>query len=189
MDIRLGDDTPDFTAETTHGSISFHEWMEGGWGVLLSHPKDFTLFCTDDAGIIGRMKGEFVKRNVKVLGVRLEPDELKGSPTGIEGGRAPTPTFPMIADPERRLSHLYGMIHPIEGDAAPVRSVFLVGPDRKLKLIHVYPQSKGRDFDEILRVIDSLQEADEGSRRSSRREGFSMSVPRKRAVTNAEAFP
>jgi len=190
MNVNLGYEAPDFTAETTHGAIAFHEWLGGGWGVLLSHPRDFSPFCTDDVGLIGRMKDEIVKRNTKVIGVGVEPDgELNYSPTGTEGSRAAAAAFPMIVDRERRVSRLYGMNHPIVGDTAPVRSVFVVGPDRKLKLIHVYPRGKGRYFDEILRVMDSLQEADEGSRRSLRRDGFSMSVPRRRAVTSAEAFP
>jgi len=187
MDIRLGDRVPDFTAETTHGTISFREWLGASWGVLFSHLEDFTPRCTSDLDTIAHVKCEFAERDTKVIGISVEGNEHLGPCEDINGTQEFP--FPMIADPDRKVSHLYGMIHPIGGDTALVRSVFVVGPDQTLKLIHAYPQSKGRSFDEVLRAIDSLQLAAEGSPRRSRRTGFSMSVARNRAVPSALGSP
>ena len=158
MSIRLGDTAPDFVAETTQGTINFHEWLGESWGVLFSHPKDFTPVCTTELGYVARIKPEFDKRNVKVIGLSVdsvvphnkwESDiaETQGTPVN----------FPMIGDPDRKVSNLYDMIHPNANDTLTVRSVFVVGPDKKVKLSITYPASTGRNFDEILRVIDSLQ--------------------------------
>ena len=156
--LQLGDEAPDFTAETTEGTISFHEWLGDGWGVLFSHPKDFTPVCTTELGEVARIRPEFDKRNVKVIGLSVDPlDAHRGWAQDIKETQGHAPNFPMIADPERRISDLYGMIHPNASDTATVRSVFVVGPDKKVKLTLTYPQSTGRNFDEILRVIDSLQ--------------------------------
>jgi len=156
--LQLGDEAPDFTAETTEGTIAFHEWLGDSWGVLFSHPKDFTPVCTTELGEVARIKPEFDKRNVKVAGLSVDAlDAHEGWSRDIKETQGHAPNFPMIADPDRRISHLYGMIHPNASDTATVRSVFVVGPDKKVKLSITYPQSTGRNFDEILRVIDSLQ--------------------------------
>jgi alkyl hydroperoxide reductase subunit AhpC len=156
--LQLGDDAPDFTAETTEGTLSFHEWLGESWGVLFSHPKDFTPVCTTELGEVARIKPEFDRRNVKVLGLSVDPLEAHaGWSEDIAETQGYAPNFPMIADPDRRISDLYGMIHANASDTATVRSVFVIGPDKKVKLMITYPQSTGRNFDEILRVIDSLQ--------------------------------
>ena len=156
--LQLGDEAPDFTAETTEGTIHFHEWLGASWGVLFSHPKDFTPVCTTELGEVARIKPEFDKRNVKVLGLSVDAlDAHKGWSKDIRETQGHAPNFPMIADPDRKISDLYGMIHPNASDTATVRSVFVVGPDKKLKLMLTYPQSTGRNFEEIIRVIDSLQ--------------------------------
>jgi thioredoxin-dependent peroxiredoxin len=158
MSIRLGDEAPNFTAETTHGPINFHEWLGDSWGVLFSHPKDYTPVCTTELGMVARLKSEFDKRNVKVIG--LSVDELEshvGWEKDIEETQGCAVNFPMIADPERTVSDLYGMIHPNASDTFTVRSVYVIGPDKKVKLMITYPASTGRNFAEILRVIDSLQ--------------------------------
>ena len=158
MPLQLGDKAPDFTAETTEGTIEFHEWLGDGWGVLFSHPKDFTPVCTTELGEVARIKPEFDKRNVKVIGLSVDPlDAHQGWSRDIKETQGHAPNFPMIADPDRRISDLYGMIHPNASDTATVRSVFVVGPDKNVKLTLTYPQSTGRNFEEILRVIDSLQ--------------------------------
>ena len=190
MSIRLGDDAPDFTAETTHGTITFHEWLGNGWGILFSHPKDFTPFCTGDANMVHRVQHEFRKRNTKVVGVSVDSSGVEA--TRLEGtdekpGLAPA--LPLILDPERTVSRLYGMTHPLGRSSATVRVVFFVGPDKKLKLTHAYPRSNGRDFDEILRGIDSLQRASEGSRRRSWSAGLSMPAANSRAVASAGPSP
>ncbi len=158
MAIRLGDDAPDFTAQTTDGTINFHEWIGNSWAVLFSHPKDFTPVCTTELGEVARLKPEFDKRNVKVIGLSVDPLE---SHTGWVGDIAETQghalNFPLIADADRKVSDLYGMIHPNASDTFTVRSVFVIGPDKKVKLTITYPASTGRNFEEILRVIDSLQ--------------------------------
>ena len=156
--IRLGDEAPDFTAETTEGTIRFHEWLGTSWGVLFSHPKDFTPVCTTELGELARIRGEFDRRGVKVIGLSVDPlDAHRRWAEDIEQTQGHAPNFPLIADTDRAVSDLYGMIHPNADDTATVRSVFVVGPDKKVKLTITYPMSTGRNFDEVLRVIDSLQ--------------------------------
>ncbi|MFM9859829.1 peroxiredoxin [Pseudoxanthobacter sp. M-2] len=158
MTIRLGDIAPDFTAETTEGTIHFHEWLGSSWGVLFSHPKDFTPVCTTELGTVARLKPEFDRRNVKVIGLSVDPLDAHGRwAADIAETQGHAPNFPMIADADRKVSDLYGMIHPNASDTMTVRSVFIIGPDKKLKLSLTYPASTGRNFEEILRVIDSLQ--------------------------------
>lgn len=158
MAIQLGDVAPDFTAETTEGTISFHEYLGDGWGVLFSHPKDFTPVCTTELGSVARLKPEFDKRNTKVIAVSVDPiDSHKGWLGDIEKVNDVKMNYPIIADPDRKVADLYGMIHPNANDTLTVRSVFIVGPDKKVKLMITYPASTGRNFDEILRVLDSLQ--------------------------------
>jgi alkyl hydroperoxide reductase subunit AhpC len=158
MALQLGDDAPDFTAQTTMGTIRFHEWLGSDWGVLFSHPKDFTPVCTTELGEVARLKQEFDRRGVKVIGLSVDPLESHYRwSRDIEETQGQAPNFPLIADPDREVSDLYGMIHPNASDTATVRSVFVIGPDKKVKLTITYPQSTGRNFDEILRVIDSLQ--------------------------------
>lgn len=158
MTIRLGDVVPDFEAETTEGPIKFHEWLGNSWGVLFSHPKNFTPVCTTELGQVARLKPEFDRRNVKVIGLSVDPlsaHEVWAQDIAETQGYAPN--FPLIADQDRKVADLYDMIHPNASDTMTVRSVFVVGPDKKLKLSLTYPASAGRNFDEILRVIDSLQ--------------------------------
>src|SRR5215831_4713493 len=156
--LRLGDEAPDFTAETTDGTVTFHEWMGDGWAVLFSHPKDFTPVCTTELGEVARIKGEFDRRNVKVIAISVDPLESHLAwAEDIKETQGHALNFPLIADPDRSVANLYGMIHPNASDTVTVRSVFVVGPDKKVKLMITYPQSTGRNFDEILRVIDSLQ--------------------------------
>jgi alkyl hydroperoxide reductase subunit AhpC len=156
--LRLGDDAPDFTAETTEGTVRFHDWMGDGWAVLFSHPKDFTPVCTTELGEVARIKGEFERRNAKVIALSVDPlDAHVKWANDIKETQGHAPNFPLIADPDRTISDLYGMIHPNASDTTTVRSVFVIGPDKKVKLMITYPQSTGRNFDEILRVIDSLQ--------------------------------
>jgi alkyl hydroperoxide reductase subunit AhpC len=158
MTIRLGDVVPDFDAETTEGPIRFHEWLGDSWGVLFSHPKNFTPVCTTELGQVARLKPEFDRRNVKVIGLSVDPLDAHAKwAEDIAETQGYAPNFPLIADPERTVSGLYDMIHPNASDTMTVRSVFVVGPDKKLKLSLTYPASAGRNFDEILRVIDSLQ--------------------------------
>ena len=158
MSIRLGDEAPNFTAETTEGKINFHEWLGDSWGVLFSHPKDFTPVCTTELGYTAKLKPEFDKRNVKVIGLSVDPlDSHEGWSRDIEETQGYAPNFPMIADADRKVSELYGMLDQASADSQTVRSVFVVGPDKKVKLTITYPASTGRNFDELLRVIDSLQ--------------------------------
>jgi len=158
MSLQLGDEAPDFTAETTEGTIRFHEWLGDRWGVLFSHPKDFTPVCTTELGAVAKLKPEFDKRNTKVIGISVDPlDSHEGWAKDIKDVTGAAPNFPMIADPDRKVAGLYGMIHPNAADTTTVRSVFIVGPDKKVKLTLTYPQSTGRNFEELLRVIDSLQ--------------------------------
>jgi thioredoxin-dependent peroxiredoxin len=158
MSIRLGDTAPDFTAETTEGTINFHEWLGDSWGILFSHPKDFTPVCTTELGAAARLKPEFDKRNVKVIGLSVDPvDSHKAWAGDIEETQGTALNFPVIADADRKVSDLYDMIHPNANDTFTVRSVYVIGPDKKVKLTITYPASTGRNFDEILRVIDSLQ--------------------------------
>jgi alkyl hydroperoxide reductase subunit AhpC len=158
MALRLGDTAPDFTADTTQGPLSFHAWLGDSWGVLFSHPKDFTPVCTTELGRVAALKPEFDRRNVKVIGLSVDP-----VPSHLEWEKDIAETqgsavnFPMIGDADRKVSDLYDMIHPNANDTLTVRSVFVIGPDKKVKLQITYPASTGRNFDEILRVIDSLQ--------------------------------
>ena len=158
MAIRLGDEAPDFTAETTEGTVNFHDWKQGSWAVLFSHPKDFTPVCTTELGTVAKLKPEFDKRNVKVIGISVDPiDSHHGWSQDITDTQGVALNFPLIADPDRKVSDLYDMIHPNANDTLTVRSVFVIGPDNKVKLTLTYPASTGRNFDELLRVIDSLQ--------------------------------
>jgi thioredoxin-dependent peroxiredoxin len=167
MALRLGDTAPDFQASTTQGSIRFHEWLGTSWGVLFSHPKDFTPVCTTELGYMARMKPEFDKRNVKIIGLSVDPvDQHSKWAQDIEATQGTAPNYPIIGDPDLAISKLYEML-PAEasGDVAKrtpadnqtVRNVFVIGPDKKIKLILVYPMTTGRNFDEVLRVIDSMQ--------------------------------
>jgi len=158
MGLRLGATAPDFTANTTEGTITFHDWIGDSWAMLFSHPKDFTPICTTELGYMAKIKGEFDKRGVKVLGLSVDPVEshLRWE-QDIEETQGTAVNFPMIGDPDRKVADLYEMIHPNASDTLTVRSVFVIGPDKKVKLTITYPASTGRNFDEILRVIDSLQ--------------------------------
>jgi thioredoxin-dependent peroxiredoxin len=158
MALRLGDTAPDFTAETTEGTVHFHQWLGDSWGVLFSHPKDFTPVCTTELGYTAKLKPEFDKRNVKVIGLSVDPLEAhEGWSEDIKDVTGHAPNFPMIADADRSVSQLYDMLDQSAADSQTVRSVFVIGPDKKIKLSITYPASTGRNFDEILRVIDSLQ--------------------------------
>ena len=158
MAVRLGDIAPDFTADSTEGQIRFHEYLGNGWGVLFSHPKDFTPVCTTELGEVAKLKPEFDKRNVKVLGLSVDSVEDHRRWQGdIEETQGTRLNFPLLGDPDRKIADLYDMIHPNANDTLTVRSVFVIGPDKKVKLMITYPASTGRNFEEILRVIDSLQ--------------------------------
>ncbi|HHY85239.1 MAG TPA: peroxiredoxin [Verrucomicrobia bacterium] len=158
MALRLGDTAPNFTALTTEGEINFHEWLGDSWGILFSHPADFTPVCTTELGAVARIKAEFEKRNVKVIAVSVDPIEShRGWIQDINETQGCSMNFPIIADPDRKVAAAYDMIHPNADDRATVRSVFVIGPDKKIKLTLTYPASTGRNFLEILRVIDSLQ--------------------------------
>lgn len=158
MSLRLGDIAPDFTTETTEGVISFHEWLGTGWGVLFSHPADYTPVCTTELGRLANLKGEFSKRNVKVIAISVDGlASHQGWIKDINETQSCTVDFPIIADPEAKVANLYDMIHPNASDKFTVRSVFVIGADKKIKLMISYPASTGRNFEELLRVIDSLQ--------------------------------
>ncbi len=158
MVIRLGDTAPDFTAQTTDGEIKFHDWIGDNWAVLFSHPKDYTPVCTTELGMAAKLKPEFEKRGVKIIGLSVDPlDSHEGWLSDIEETQGSKVNFPMIADSDRKVSDLYDMIHPNANDTFTVRSVFVIDPDKKVRLTLTYPASAGRNFDEILRVIDSLQ--------------------------------
>ena len=158
MAVRLGDTAPDFTADTTQGTVNFHEWLGDSWGVLFSHPKDFTPVCTTELGYVAKIKPEFDKRNVKVIGLSVNGlEEHARWDKDIEETQGTALNFPLIGDPDKKVADLYDMIHPEASDTATVRSVFVIGPDKKVKLTLTYPASTGRNFDEVLRVIDSLQ--------------------------------
>jgi alkyl hydroperoxide reductase subunit AhpC len=159
MPIRLGDVVPDFAADTTSGRIeSFHKWKDGSWAVLFSHPRDFTPVCTTELGAVAGLKPEFDKRNTKVIGISVDPLDSHTKWVGdIADVTGHALNFPLIADPDKTIANLYDMIHPNASDTATVRSVFVVGPDNKLKLTLTYPASTGRNFLELLRSIDSLQ--------------------------------
>lgn len=158
MALQLGDIAPDFTAVTTEGTISFHQWLGNGWGVLFSHPADYTPVCTTELGTVAKLKHEFEKRNTKVIA--LSVDDVESHREWIKDINETQHTnvqFPIIADPDFKVANLYGMVHPNASEKATVRSVFIIGPDKKIKLSITYPASTGRNFDELLRVIDSLQ--------------------------------
>ncbi len=156
--IRLGDIAPDFTAQSSEGEINFHSWLGNSWGVLFSHPADYTPVCTTELGTVAKYKAEFDKRNVKVVALSVDGLEShKGWIKDINETQHTTVNFPIIADEDRHVSALYDMIHPNSNDKLTVRSVFVIGADKKVKLIITYPASTGRNFDELLRVIDSLQ--------------------------------
>ncbi len=167
MSLQIGDTAPDFAAETTHGPIKFHEWIGDGWAVFFSHPKDFTPVCTTELGYVAKLKPEFDRRNVKVIGLSVDPVENHAKwAVDIEETQGMAPNYPMIGDTDLRISKLYGMLPAsASGDASArtpadnqtVRNVFVIGPDKKVKLLIVYPMTTGRNFDEVLRVIDSLQ--------------------------------
>ena len=161
MSIRLGDEAPDFTAVTTDGEISFHDWKQGSWAILFSHPADFTPVCTTELGRTAALKDEFARRNTKAIAVSVDPiaDHHSWAPDiGQVGGT--DLNFPIIADPDRTVSELYDMIHPGEGDTSTVRSVFVIDPTNKVRLTLTYPKSVGRNFDELVRVVDALQATD-----------------------------
>lgn len=158
MALRLGDTAPDFTAETSEGKISFHEWLGDSWGLLFSHPADYTPVCTTELGTTAKLKSEFDKRNVKVVALSVDDVEShQGWIKDINETQNTHVNFPIIADPKREVSTLYDMIHPNADNSLTVRSVFVIDPDKKIRLIITYPASTGRNFNELLRVIDSLQ--------------------------------
>lgn len=158
MSLRLGDFAPDFTAESTLGKIHFHEFLGQSWGVLFSHPADYTPVCTTELGAVAKLRDEFVKRNVKVIALSVDGLEShKGWIGDINETQHTEVNFPILADEDKKVSALYDMIHPNANESFTVRSVFVIGPDKKIKLIITYPASTGRNFDELLRVIDSLQ--------------------------------
>ena len=158
MALQLGDTAPNFEADSTEGRIDFHAYLGSSWGILFSHPKDFTPVCTTELGAVAKLKGEFEKRNVKVIGLSVDAvsDHEKWA-ADIEETQGVALNFPLLGDPDRKVSDSYGMIHPNANDTLTVRSVFVIGPDKKIKLSITYPASTGRNFDEILRVVDSLQ--------------------------------
>jgi len=166
MALRIGDEAPNFTAQSTEGSIDFHKWIGDGWAILFSHPKDFTPVCTTELGYMARLKPEFDKRNCKIVGLSVDPvsDHEKWS-SDIKETQGYAPNYPLIGDADLKVAKLYDMIHPnasgeqkrTAADNATIRSVFVIGPDKKIKLILTYPMSTGRNFDEVLRVLDSIQ--------------------------------
>ena len=159
--LRLGDTAPDFTADTTEGKVQFHQWLGDKWGILFSHPRDFTPVCTTELGYVAKLKPEFEKRNVKPIGLSVDPVEShKGWTNDIKETQGAAVNFPIIADPERKVANQYGMMHPSHDEVYTVRTVFVIDPAKKVRLMITYPQTCGRNFDEILRVIDSLQLTD-----------------------------
>jgi alkyl hydroperoxide reductase subunit AhpC len=165
MSLRIGDEAPDFTADTTQGKIDFHQWIGDGWAILFSHPKDFTPVCTTELGYMARLEPEFAKRNCKIIGLSVDPvtDHQRWA-KDIEETQGAAPKYPLIGDADLNVAKLYDMIHPnatggkrTAADNATVRSVFVVGPDKKIKLVLTYPMTTGRNFDEVLRVVDSIQ--------------------------------
>ena len=166
MSIRIGDDAPDFTAETTEGTIKFHAWIGDSWAILFSHPKDFTPVCTTELGYMAKLKPEFDKRNTKIIGLSIDPVSDHEAWVGdIEETQGHAVNYPMIGDPDLTVAKLYDMIHPNASGAQPrtavdnatIRSVFVIGPDKKVKATLTYPMSTGRNFDEVLRLLDSCQ--------------------------------
>jgi alkyl hydroperoxide reductase subunit AhpC len=164
MTLRLGDTAPDFEADTTQGKIRFHDWIGDGWCILFSHPKDFTPVCTTELGYVGKLQPEFAKRNVKAIGLSVDPvSSHAGWVKDIEETQNSKIGYPIIADPDRKVAGLYGMMHPAHDEVYTVRTVFVIDPKKKIRLMITYPQTTGRNFDEILRVIDSLQLTDKYS--------------------------
>jgi len=162
MTLRLGDIAPDFEADTTEGRIRFHEWLGNSWGVLFSHPKNYTPVCTTELGYTAKLKPEFEKRNVKAIGLSVDKlEDHHGWAKDIEETQGAALNFPLIADPDKKVADLYDMIHPNASDTFTVRSVFIIDPNKKIRLQITYPASTGRNFDEVLRVIDSLQLTDQ----------------------------
>jgi alkyl hydroperoxide reductase subunit AhpC len=165
MSLRIGDEAPNFTADTTEGKIDFHQWIGDGWAILFSHPKDFTPVCTTELGYMAKLQPEFKKRNCKVIGLSIDPvDDHKRWAKDIEETQGTAVNYPMIGDADLNVAKLYDMIHPnatggkrTAADNATIRSVFVVGPDKKIKLNLTYPMTTGRNFDEVLRVLDSMQ--------------------------------
>ncbi|PPD23034.1 MAG: peroxidase [Methylocystis sp.] len=167
MSFQIGDTAPDFEADTTQGHIKFHDWIGDSWCILFSHPKDFTPVCTTELGYMAKLEPEFKRRNVKIIGLSVDPvDNHAKWAVDIEETQGAKPTYPMIGDPDLRISKLYGMLPASAGgdasvrtpaDNQTVRNIFVIGPDKKIKLIMVYPMTTGRNFDEVLRIIDSLQ--------------------------------
>jgi alkyl hydroperoxide reductase subunit AhpC len=167
MTLAIGDTAPDFEADTTEGKIRFHDWLGNSWGLLFSHPKDFTPVCTTELGTVARLKPEFEKRNTKIIGLSVDPvDDHKRWAKDIEETQGTAPNYPMIGDADFKVSKLYDMLPAtVSGDAQSrtpaenqtVRTVFLIGPDKKIKLVLMYPMTTGRNFDEVLRVLDSIQ--------------------------------
>jgi len=158
MSLRLGDIAPDFEQDSSVGRIKFHEWLGNSWGVLFSHPADYTPVCTTELGLTAKLKDEFAKRNVKVIALSVDSVEShKGWINDINETQNTTVNFPIIADPDRKVSQLYDMIHPNASETFTVRSLFVIDPNKKVRLMITYPASTGRNFDEVLRVIDSLQ--------------------------------
>jgi len=158
MTLRLGDEAPDFTAETTEGEVDLYDYLGDSWGILFSHPADFTPVCTTELGEFAKRKGDFDRRNTKLIGVSVDPLEShRGWAQDIADVKGTPLNFPLIADPDRRVAALYDMIPPAANETLTVRSVFIIGPDKKIKLILTYPASTGRNIDEIVRVVDSLQ--------------------------------
>ncbi|HXQ68657.1 MAG TPA: peroxiredoxin, partial [Alphaproteobacteria bacterium] len=161
MTLRLGDTAPDFEADTTQGRIRFHDWIGESWCILFSHPKDFTPVCTTELGYVGKLAPEFAKRNVKVIGLSVDPvSSHAGWVKDIEETQRAKVAYPIVADPDRKVANLYGMMHPAHDEVYTVRTVFVIDPKRKIRLMITYPQTTGRNFDEILRVVDSLQLTD-----------------------------
>jgi alkyl hydroperoxide reductase subunit AhpC len=167
MPLRIGDQAPDFTAETTTGPIKFHDWIGDGWAILFSHPKDFTPVCTTELGYMAKLKPEFDKRNTKILGLSVDPvGDHERWAKDIQETQGHAPNYPLVGDPELNVAKLYDMIHPNAtgaakdrkaADNATVRTVFIIGPDKAIKAMLIYPMSSGRNFDEVLRLLDSLQ--------------------------------
>lgn len=158
MPLRLGDTIPDLTVETTEGTFSLHEYAGDGWCILFSHPADYTPVCTTELGTVAKLRGEFESRNVKVIGVSVDPlEDHTGWINDINETQNTTMNYPLIADPDRKVAEAFDMIHPNADDKATVRSVFVIAPDKTIKLTLTYPASTGRNFDEILRIVDSLQ--------------------------------
>ena len=163
MGLHLGDTAPDFTAETTEGTITFHDWKDGSWAVFFSHPGDYTPVCTTELGRVGQLSEEWAKRNTKVIAISVDSvEDHQGWKSDIEEVGSTTVDYPIIADPDKKVSELYDMIHPGAGDTSSVRSVFIVDPSNKIRLTLTYPKSAGRNFDEVLRVLDALQVNDAG---------------------------